>query len=490
MTPISGYATRPRGAGVAVGAGALTYPVPTGLEDPLSIYDRTTDLTVLAVGMQDAISNAQLSFSRAQGTGNPLWSVGLHGGSYNGAYCRIGSATIQPTSANNVAGATLRMRTVAASAGTSVVSLYMDGALQGEAGFTPAVPAYSTGRQVAFGALNLAQTASNGRPQLGLFWGRQLLSDEMSEVTSNPWQLFEPERIWVPVSAASAPEVLGPGRLDNSNSIFAPSVAPGSVTASQARVNNAQTFYAPALSIAPRSLAAKLLTNDSAFYAAGVVPGGVSIAPSLHVNAAVFYPASVTGAGAAVAPGLLTNTSAFHAASVAPGPVSLAASRLENSNAFHAPTVSSGGALLPTLLTNASVFYSPAVIAHGASIAAPLVVNQAAFFAPAVSAGAVALIGPQLASTQIFYPAAVVNVGAAIQSALLVNASEFYAPAVTVGDITLAPPLLVGVQIFYPATVGDGLLPIIDSVFLRYVVPGRSLAFSVPGQSLTYSVPQ
>lgn len=58
--------------------------------------------------------------------------------------------------------------------------------------------------RAGIGALVRASAGSffGGDTTLGLFWGRQLTEQEQISLAQNPWQLFLPEQIWVPVSAA------------------------------------------------------------------------------------------------------------------------------------------------------------------------------------------------------------------------------------------------------------------------------------------------
>lgn len=296
------------------------------------------------------------------------------------------------------------------------------------------------------------------------FSGR--LSDEdQSALAQDPWQLFEPLSIWVPVSGgSSAPDPIQPPLLTNSQALHVPSVGRGAV-----------------------ALSAPLLSSVGVLYAASVGRGSVALSAPLLANTATLYDPTVTSVSAALRPPLLANTNTTYVPEVARGSVSLAAPLLANLSELLAPAVGSGSATIsPPLLVSGSVVHAPSVQAGAVALSAPLLASAVEVYAPSVSAGAVQVLPPLLASTQIFYAPSVTGGAAAIRPGLLANTSDLYAPFVTAGDITLMPPLLVGSQIFFPPTVGDGALPIIDSAFLRYVVPGKSLAFSVPGQSLTY----
>lgn len=297
-----------------------------------------------------------------------------------------------------------------------------------------------------------------------------ILSDEdKTAISYNPHVVYEPQSIWVPVSGeSSAPVPVAPPLLTNGQAFYGPSVGRGAV-----------------------ALSAPLLASTGLLYAASVGRGSVALSPPLLLNAQTLFAPVVTSVNAALRPPLLTNTSTAYVPELTRGAVALTAPLLANTSEMLAPAVGSGSATIsPPLLVSGSVVHAPSVQAGALALSAPLLASAGAVYAPSVSAGAVQVLPPLLASTQIFYAPSVTGGAAAIRPGLLANTSDLYAPFVTAGDITLMPPLLVGSQIFFPPTVGDGALPIIDSAFLRYVVPGKSLAFSVPGQSLTYSVPQ
>ena len=61
----------------------------------------------------------------------------------------------------------------------------------------------STSLRINNGSLRL-----NGAVSSVLIWNRALTPIEVAEVSANPWQLFAPRRIWVPVSAASGAPTL------------------------------------------------------------------------------------------------------------------------------------------------------------------------------------------------------------------------------------------------------------------------------------------
>ena len=66
-----------------------------------------------------------------------------------------------------------------------------------------------------WGLFNGTTERFNGGMALRLLWGRALSDAEMGSIGVDPWQLFEPQRIWVPVSAAGGGAITIDGNLGN-----------------------------------------------------------------------------------------------------------------------------------------------------------------------------------------------------------------------------------------------------------------------------------
>lgn len=246
-------------------------------------------------------------------------------------------------------------------------------------------------------------------------FSRPLNEAEHADIAANPWALFEPQRIWVPVAAVAQGVTLAPPRLSNS-----------------------QAFPAPAVAPAPVSLSATLIANAQAFHAPGVSRGAIGVAPALLTNAQAFYSPSVASGQAAIQVPLLVNVGAFHTPAVVPGAAQVSAQLLVNASSFHAPAVSTGGAALqPPLVESTNEIRVPAVVPGAVQAAPPLLANASTVHAPTVSKGEALLQPPLLASTE-----------------------QFFAPAVAAGAVEALPPLLASTQIFYSPSVSDG--PIVE----------------------------
>ena len=76
--------------GAVLTAGSYEYPEPANSSAPEAKFDLALG-TAMMYGAQDATQNADLCFSRGNGSSAASWGVGLHGGSANGASTIFGS---------------------------------------------------------------------------------------------------------------------------------------------------------------------------------------------------------------------------------------------------------------------------------------------------------------------------------------------------------------------------------------------------------------
>lgn len=160
-------------------------------------------------------------------------------------------------------------------------------------------------------------------------------------------------------------QTLTPSLFTNSNTFYAPTVAPGSVTLTPGLFTSAPTFYAATVSQGgTQTLTPSLFTNTNTFYSPTVTPGAVTLTPSLFTNSSTFYAATVTRGTITLTPGLFTNSSTFYAATVTKGAVTLSPALFTNASVFYSPTValaSFAQTLLPSLFANDNTFYAATI---------------------------------------------------------------------------------------------------------------------------------
>jgi hypothetical protein len=171
------------------------------------------------------------------------------------------------------------------------------------------------------------------------------LADQQIKDLSNPWQLFEPRRVYIPTAAGGAgAQTLTPSLYSNAQSFFAPTVSVGAVSLAPSLFTDGQTFYAPTVSQGVQVLTPALLTNSSSFYVPVVSVGAVALSPSLLTNTQTFYGPTVTQAGQALSPSLYSNSQSFYAPTVTVGAVDLTPELFTSTSSFFVPYVSDGTA--------------------------------------------------------------------------------------------------------------------------------------------------
>ena len=199
----SGTVIGPGLRGICVQEGALMMPNPSGSSDPLARFDLSSG-TAMVMAVQPVETNNGCSFLRGNGSSTATWSVGLHGGSFDGAYASWGNYIYGGASGGPVSTVP-RVSTITADGSNARV--FIDGVLQSSGSYTPATSQYAAPgdlRRVVFGSINPTGSDINTMPFFGLLWNRPLPDAEVLELSRNPWQIFEPRRIWVPVGVGGA----------------------------------------------------------------------------------------------------------------------------------------------------------------------------------------------------------------------------------------------------------------------------------------------
>ena len=126
---------------------------------------------------------------------------------------------------------------------------------------------------------------------------------------------------WGSGDIGAGSQTLTPSLFTNTQTFYAPTVAPGARTLTPTLFTNTQTFYAPTVANAsgPQTLTPSLFTNAQTFYAPTVsITGGVqTLTPALFTNSQTFYAATVSQPSAqTLNPSLFTNAQTFFSCSV------------------------------------------------------------------------------------------------------------------------------------------------------------------------------
>ena len=169
--------------------------------------------------------------------------------------------------------------------------------------------------------------------------------------------------------------------VENTQTWYTATLAPGPVTIAPARYDNTNTFYTATVR-SVYALQAPLTTNVNSFYSPTVIKGAANIAPSRYNNTNVFYSATVgRGPVAIVQTARYDNTNIFYSSAVTTRN-DLLPSRYNSPNVFYSATVVLGPPpqpLFPARYNNANVFYSATITTGPVGIAPALFVNRNRF---------------------------------------------------------------------------------------------------------------
>lgn len=177
---------------MCIGSGWMEYGYPASSTALEAVLFDLSVLTAVVVTRQDIPENANFAFLRSDTSSAPSWGVGVHGGTNNGPYTKLGTYSFTPSTTGE---SVTRKRVVGLRGDGTTASTWFDGRLYDSGTYTPPTYSYNgTSRCVRLTTLGLTGGQQENHPSLGLFWGRSLSDAEMSSISENPWQVFAPSR--------------------------------------------------------------------------------------------------------------------------------------------------------------------------------------------------------------------------------------------------------------------------------------------------------
>ena len=280
----------------------------------------------VAMGSGSGASAREYVFFIGSGVGDPFWSGGR-------------------TDANDSFSAVSAASGAAVGSPITVASVYESSASRSifvgnkKVNNTAAVGATSLTR-VVYGCGSTGTPAGSlvGDIFAGFVWTRGLSDAEILSLNSNPWQVFEKERIWVPVAAGSSSTITQADGTSTASSLG------GSATA--ATTPAAADGTSTAASIAASATAAAAVTQADGASTASTLGGSA-------VNAAVITQAdAATTASTLTGAGLTAGASSITAAAGTSAESTLAGSSVAASDVSAAGGVSTGETLTGVAGTN------------------------------------------------------------------------------------------------------------------------------------------
>lgn len=332
----------------------------------VAVQGHASDATLLCVGALTAgLAGYQGMAVVANGTTRRMFIGEASSNRYNfSATPSGGSQQIAGLgdSINSLAGAPQVL--VGVVRGTTI-SLYRNGTDEG-GGKTIASQNFSDATSCS-ASWNGFLESGDGYVGLVAYWiGRALTADEISAISANPWQLFAPRQIWVPVSAGGSAD----GTITGSTLTATASLLPGELGASG--VLDGQVLTAAA-SLLPGDLQAGTQISGAVLEAsASLLPGelraGSVLAGALLPAQAALLAGVLAGEGnatidgavlpatALLLPGVLSSTGnaqVIHGETMGAS-VSLISGALLAGSALQGQTLTATAGLLPGILFDAS----------------------------------------------------------------------------------------------------------------------------------------
>jgi len=239
-------------------------------------------------------------------------------------------------------------------------------------------------------------------------WSRQLSDSEVGEISRNPWQLFEPRRIFVPVAAAGGgtAAITAAAGAATASSLAGASTAASAAT-SAAGAATASTLAGAATAASALTSAAGSATASSlagAAVAATAVTSAAGAATASTVAASSTASAAITQADGAAAAGTLTGVAGSGSTITAAAGASTA-STLAGSSAAASAITAATGAATASAVAGASTAAATITAAAGAATASTLTGSVAgdasAITTAAGSASAQIIVGASFAQAAI-----------------------------------------------------------------------------------------
>jgi hypothetical protein len=239
-----------------------------------------------------------------------------------------------------------------------------------------------------------------------------------------------------------------PSLVVDADSFFAPTAAPGAVTALPSLVTDADSFFAPTVA-SGYTLTVALFSDADSFYTPTVIPGAVTAVSPLVTDADSFYAPSVVAFGS-LSPGVVSDADNVYAPTAVPGAVMLTPSLVASDDAIYAPTESSSKPLTASLVSDADSIHAPATLSYVPLL--PSLVADADTL-PATTASHDTTLLPSLVVDDVVFHLPTDASFYFASPNYVVDADALYAPSVAGGVVAIHPSRVVDSDVFLTAFV-------------------------------------
>jgi hypothetical protein len=179
---------------------------------------------------------------------------------------------------------------------------------------------------------------------------------------------------WVLVVDAADVQTVELPHLTDTDTLNAPTVAPGAVTITLPHLTDADTLNAPTVTVGAVTVVLPHLTDTDVLNAPTVTGQGVVALP--HID----------------------DTDTLNAPTVTPGAVTVTLPHLTDADTLNAPTITTGTTVVPPHLTNTSVLNAPTVTVTAVTIVLPHITSATVLTPPSFLSNLWALEAPAMSS--------------------------------------------------------------------------------------------
>jgi hypothetical protein len=425
------------GAGIDVGSmrASIFWKIHTGTETNPTVTNTTNNVS----------GGVIIVFSKAS---TASWATIAHGGAGDATAGTDFSATTAGTisfAANDLVAAFAALRSDAAT--QSSIALTASGITFGAFTESPASDLVSaSGGDIAASGGYAAVSSGSGTVALtysstlaaghtGSFYAARLRELPAQDLTVP--LLSNSSTLYAPTLAVGSVNITTP-LLTNVSVLYEPTLVPQAVSTELPLFTNSSTLYAPTVTQSSPSQTTELplFSNSSTLYAPTLVVGSVNTELPLFSNSSTLYSPTVTTGAVTTTLPLFSNSSTLYEPTVAPGSVNTTLPLLTNTSTLYEPTIATGAGGAQTLglsfVDSTGNLYAPTVI-NSQPLEVPLFSNSSTLYAPTVELGGVSIGLPLFSNSQTFYSPELLPQSVSIQLPLLTNVNTLYAPTLSVG---------------------------------------------------------
>jgi hypothetical protein len=295
-------------------------------------------------------------------------------------------------------------------------------------------------------------------------------------------RLYRPRGRSLIVVPSSAGQALALPTIASTETLAAPTLAPGTAPVTLPAIASTAALLAPTLSAGAVALGLPSIATGAVLSAPVLTAGVVDVSlPAIASMSSLAAP-SVAAGGVAVGLPTIAAGSTVSAPALAPGGLDLGLPTIASGAVLTAPAVAPGVAsvALPAIGTTVTLF-APTVVGADA-IALPTIGSTAALAAPTLTAGAVSVSLPAIASASATYAPTLAGV-AALALPTIASQSALHGPALVPGVMALTLPTLASTSALFSQTIIDGILPTYTVLRIGAARAGRNGVTARAGRS-------